>query len=324
MRIFGRTILKITIFTFLCVFAGVNTSADFVITPQPFLNPSQYALLNELLNTHLTYFESNDAITVSGLPLGAYKEGQRGRYNYSNPTEWGYTLLAWIIAADRGRITQTVAAAKIENALNTILTLQNDPAQNYQKLFYPYYYVANFDTGADLATPYHDANHWIPSIDNGFLYTSLLITEGWAKLNGLTAIESKANSISGQMNFRMFLESGGQYLAHLINADTGILSSSHWDVYADEGGVMAWIAYLSGSVTFDEYKTLISAMIRPFRSWSDGVNVFTVEEAAWFNAMFTWGSRSLASFPVATWETGIPNYYSSRSFANTVEAHQAR
>lgn len=306
---------------FLLIFVCQNSFAQDSIpdpTPNPFLTSPQYSLLEELLNTHLNYFLSNDAITSSGFPLGAYKEGNRGRYNYSNPTEWGYAMLAWITAADRGEITLVAAASKIETALDTMIALQADPAQNYQYLFYPYYYVAT-PGGVDLAMPYHDANVWIPSIDNGFLYTSLLITQGWADINGLSIIKSKSGSISSKMNFRVFLEPSGQYLAHLVNASTGVLSASHWDIYSDEGGMMAWIAYASGSVTFDEYKVLITMMQRPTRQW----NSIVVKEAAWFNAMFTWGVRPLGGFPVGTWETGITNQYSVGSFAKVVQAHLA-
>ncbi len=82
---------------------------------------------------------------------------------------------------------------------------------------------------------------------------------------------------------------------------------------------MVWIAYLSDSVSLDEYKNLIDAMKRSPRQW----NNIVVKEAAWFNAMFTWGVRSLSGFPVAKWETGLENQYSLGSFANIVKAHLA-
>ncbi len=146
-------------------------------TPQPFLTSQQYSFLEEILTTHLNYFLSSEAMTSSGFPLGAYNENDRGQYNYSNPTEWGYAILAWIAAADRGIITVQNASSRIEKTLDTMIVLQNDPAQNYRSLFYPYYYVTT-RAGVDLTKPYHDANVMIPSIDNGFLYTSLVIAQG--------------------------------------------------------------------------------------------------------------------------------------------------
>jgi len=303
---------------FCLAFCPLNATAEYAVTARPFLTEQQHALLEEMLNTHLNYFLSSDAITKSGLPLGGYKEGDRGRYNYSNPTEWGYALQAWVVAAERGVIQEAAAVTKIETALNTISALQNDPTQNYQNLFYPYYYVAD-RSGQDLDVPYHDGNFQIPSIDNGFLTTSLLIVEGWAKSRGLSELQSKAQSISSKMNFRMFFKPSENLIYHVINATTGQLGTSKWDIYSDEGGAMAWIAYLSGSITFNEFQLVIDTLSRVQRTW----NGITTDESAWFNAMFAWGVRSLAGFPVATRETGINNKYSASSFAPAVNAHLA-
>ena len=292
-------------------------------SPRPFLNSAQHSLLDEISDTTLNYFLSTDAVTASGMPLSAYKEGDRARYGYSNPTEWGYTILAWIVAAERKRITYDQAGAKIQTALTTISSLQNNPAQNYHKLFYPYYTVVN-SSGVNLSQPVHSANHDIPSIDNGFLYTSLLIAEGWAIAYHLPNVQNAAHTIKGDMDFRRFLKPGGDFIAHTVNTDTGAFGGGNmwndenmWNVYSDEGGMMAWIAYISDSVSQNEYQTLINNMRRLARSW----NGIEVKEAAWFNAMFTWGVRSLSGFPVATWEAGTENRYSSGSFAKAVKAH---
>ncbi len=324
MNLFFRK--KLTAFFFLCtlLILPLNSEKSFALDelpalgPHPFLTSEQYTLLDEMLKTHLNYFLSSDAMTSSGFPLGAYREGNRGQYNYSNPTEWGYAILAWIVAADRGIISVTNASSRIEKSLDTMIRLQNDPSQSYRSLFYPYYYVTT-PAGVDLTTPYHDANVFIPSIDNGFLYTSLLIAQGWANVNGLSTIETKALSISKKMNFRIFLDARKEYLKHVVDATTGKQGSSQWDVYADEGGMMAWIIYVSDSITIDEYKNIISVMKKSPRQWNDII----VKEAAWFNAMFTWGVRSLSGFPVAKWETGLENQYSNASFANVVKAHLA-
>ena len=68
-------VLVFLLFPFLCV-------------SQAYLAPEEYALLTELFATHLNYFLSAEVITVSGLPLTAYKVGNRARYDWSNPTEW--------------------------------------------------------------------------------------------------------------------------------------------------------------------------------------------------------------------------------------------
>ncbi|MCX5711982.1 MAG: hypothetical protein NTY47_02785, partial [Candidatus Omnitrophica bacterium] len=281
---------------------------------KPFLNSAQYSLLDEFLNIHLNYFLSSEVITSSGLPFGAYSELDPTKFGYSNPTEWGYALLAWIIAADTGKITKEDAVNRINVMLQTLQSLQNNSAQNYHKLFYAYYHLL------EPEGVHHDSNHDIPSIDNGFLYTSLWILQGWAKVNSFSAVENSANSIKNAMDFKVFLPSSKTYIAHTINADSNIFSSLTWNVFSDEGGAMAWIAYLSDAVTLHEYKVIVENMMRSQSSW----NSITVAEAPWFNAMFTWAVRSLAGFPVASWETpGLNNNYSSFSFAPSVKAHLA-
>jgi len=293
---------------------------------QTYLNAEEYAMLDEMFRVHLNYFLSPEVITIFGLPLTAYKVGNRARYGYSNPTEWGYSLQAWIAAAEREVIPRAEAVGKLSMALTTMKELQRNPNQNYQGLFYPYYKMTH-SNGSDLPSPFHDSNSWIPSGDNALLYASLLITEGWARSIGNTPLERQARSVRDNMNLQMFLfqEERRNYLAHTINSDTGELSSSKWDVFADEGGVVTWIAYLSESITFGEFRSLTVSQIRHPVTYSDKVKTYTVKECAWFNAIFTWGVRSLAAFPISSFDapTGSISLYSKNSFVHTVEAHLA-
>jgi hypothetical protein len=130
------------------------------------------------------------------------------------------------------------------------------------------------------------------------------------------------------MSFRMFLfeEEGETYLAHQIHADTGELSSSKWDVFADEGGVVTWIAYFAGSVTFEEFRALTESQVRYPATWRSCLGkTYTVKECAWFNAMFAWGVRSLAGFPISSFDAPVDSLslYSRDSFVHAVEAHLA-
>ena len=94
----------------------------------------QYNLMDEMFDTHINYFLNSNVVTSYGLPSTAFKVGDRGRYGYSNPTEWGYLLQAYIAASERGIITQNSAMNKINKSLSTMLTLQNTAGQNYKKL----------------------------------------------------------------------------------------------------------------------------------------------------------------------------------------------
>ena len=286
----------------------------------------EYNMLDEIFRVHANFFLSSEAITNFGFPLTAYKVNDRARFGYSNPAEWGYTLQSWIVAAEREIISINDAEDKIRTALTTMQSLQQDSAQNHKGLFYPYYKVTD-SNGNDLPAPFHDEDPRIPSGDNALLYASLLITEGWAIHTGKTSLEKLAQSIRENMDFRIFLfkEGGKLYIAHQINADTGKLYSDKWDVFADEGGVVTWIAYFSSSITFDEYRVLTESQIRRPAIWSCHGTTYTVKEAAWFNAMFTWGARSLAGFPISSFDA--PNdsnsLYCKCSFMPAVEAHLA-
>lgn len=277
------------------------------------LSTQQYSDLNSIMNAHFNYFLSSNAVTSYGLPLTAYKINDRARFGYSNPTEWGYLLEAYIAAAERGKISRSAAVTKITTTLNTIKALQDNSAQNYNFLFYPYYKVTN-SSGADVF-PYHDSSTQIPSIDNALLYQSLVIVDGWAIENNYPAVSALAKSIYSRMNFSAFIFTSGsnQYVAHVIDASTGLRGSSKWDVYADEGGLMAISEYLSGSIDLQTFSALIQPQMRSSATW----NGITVKEAAWFNSMFTWGVRPLAGIPV------IGTSYSKDSFAPTTEAHLA-
>ena len=94
---------------------------------QTYLNAEEYAMLDEMFRVHINYFLSPEAITTFGLPLTAYKVGNRARYNWSNPTEWGYALQAWIAAAERGNIAHDDAVNKLCTALTTMQALQQNP-----------------------------------------------------------------------------------------------------------------------------------------------------------------------------------------------------
>lgn len=292
-----------------------------------YLEPQQYAVLDEMFRVHLNYFLSSAVITSFGFPMTAYKVGNRARFGYSNPTEWGYVWQAWIAAAERDLITKEEAASKLKGALSTLEALQQDPNESYRGLPYPFYKMTAPD-GKDLSAPHRDPDPNIPSGDNALLYASLLIVEGWGRRVKDQELWELAKRIRERMSFRMFLRQSGSclYLAHTLNANTGQLSSSNWDIYADEGGITAWIAYLSGSISFEEYQKLTRCQHRHSASWTSCTGeTFTVREAAWFNAMFTWSVRSLAGFPIGSFDVpeGTKSLYSKESLVPAAQAHLA-
>jgi hypothetical protein len=189
----------------------------------------QYQLAEEMFETHMNYFLSEDAVTRYGIPLTAYKVGDRGRYGYSNPTEWGYLLQSYVAMAERGLLSNEGASERIKTSLATMRALQTTPGQNHNGLFYLFYKVTEPtgpDTGMDVF-PYHDDQggtmYKVSSIDNGLLYSSLRIVEGWSEKIGDPDLGGRASEISGAMSFREFLFTSGEktYIAHTVDAKTG-------------------------------------------------------------------------------------------------------
>lgn len=292
-----------------------------------YLNPEEYALLEEMFRVHMNYFLSPEVITGFGFPMTAYKVGNRARFGYSNPTEWGYAWQAWIAAAERGLISKEEIASKLKRALTTLQALQLNADESYQGFPYPFYKMTTPD-GRDLPAPHRDPDPNIPSGDNALLYASLVIIEGWGRRLKDQELYEQAQRIRERMNFRMFLRQSDSclHMAHTVHASTGQLSSSNWDIFADEGGVATWVAYLSDSISFEEYKTLTECQHRRPASWTSCAGqTFTVKEAAWFNAMFTWSVRSLAGFPIGDFDApaGSKSLYSKESLVPTTQAHLA-
>ena len=294
----------------------------------PYLDNEQYALLEEMLDTHLNYFIASGPITSHGLPLTAYKTDNPSAYTHSTPAEWGYSLQAWLVALDRGKLTTVDALTKFKTALNTIETLQGDANQNYGGLFYPFYWLLD-ETGNERPTPIHDPNSGIPSGDNAILYQSLLIVEGYLRQQDdaeLAGLADRAEAIRQAMNFQPFVLDNGSslFLSHLVDAETGIRSDGKWDVFADEGGLVAWVAYVSQAISWEQYQTATQSQMRRSSSWTSPCTgtQYTTQESAWFNAMFTWGTRSLGGFPAGDFDspTGSASQFAARSFAPAVEA----
>jgi hypothetical protein len=104
-----------------------------------------------------------------------------------------------------------------------------------------------------------------------------------------------------------------------INADTLEPNTFNWNVWADEGGIVAMIVALDGAVNDTQYESIVRQQQRysPCAHW-EGV---TVGHAAFFNSIFTMPTRSILGF--GTLFTS-PYYhdYTVRSVLPSFRAHQ--
>ncbi len=294
----------------------IGHTAEGTTTGQ-YLTTDQRAVLEDMYHSHSNYWLSKEVMADFGLPNGAYKYKHRARFGYSNPTEWGYAWQAWLGAAERHLITQAAAVNMIERGLQTFENIQLDPTQSYQGHPFPYYRITQAN-GDDLDKPFFDGDQRVPSGDNALLYLSITVVEGWARLRGEEQLAELAARIRARMSWDMFLirQENLFLIAHQYSPDTDTLSDAVWDVYCDEGGMVTWTAFLTDSVDLDGYLELTDSQSRHASQWTDSTGItHTVEEAAWFNMMFTWTIRSFSGFPIGSYDcpTGTRNTYSSKS-----------
>lgn len=277
--------------------------------------------MEKVLDTTLNYWLTNGVIHSSGLPLTAYKIGDRARYGYSNPTEWGYAIQGWVAAEQRGLISESTATNLIGTALSTMRTLQNDTNQFKYGLFYPYYTLTD-GNGDDVAFPYHDADPNLPSGDCALLYSSVNVVQGWLAWKGHTNLANTASQVKSAMTFTncYFETDGGTkgWIAHQINATNGNLSAASWNIYADEGGMVNFVSGpLSGSITSNQWQKVMNTQRRASSTW----NGHTVREAALYNSMFTWPQRALVGFP--QFGNSKERVFGVQSFVPNMAAHLA-
>lgn len=259
--------------------------------PQPMVK-----VLSQIVDATLNYWLSNDVIHSSGLPLTALKSTDRARFGYSNPTEWGYALQAWVVAAQFGKITVDQAITKIQTALNTMWTLQQDPTQFSHGLFFPYYTLVNHD-GQDNIFPVADSDSRLPSGDCALLWGSINVVEGWLREQN-SNVADLAYQVKSNMSFRscFFVDQNqNASIAHQVDANTNQLSDSTWNIFSDEGGVVNFIAYLSDSITVDEYQSVHNFQNNDRVSW----NGHSVEKGSYFNSAFTWPQRLFVGYPLS-------------------------
>jgi hypothetical protein len=276
-------------------------------------------VLGTVLDTSLNYWLTTNAVHKSGIPLTALKIGDRARYGYSNPTEWGYAMQGWIAASDRDLITAEQCRARLTNVLATLRTLQQDTNEFKYGLFYPFYKLTD-GNGNDNSFPTRDADPLLPSGDCALLYGSVHVVEGWGRWKGYTNVWQEAANVKAAMTFTNAYRTvnGGTnaVISHQINATNGVLSAAAWEIYADEGGMVNFIAGpLSGGLTSNQWHKVHDYQVREEHSW----NGIATKESAVYSMMFTWAQRTLLGFPF--FGNSKERVYGTQSWAPAMRAH---
>jgi hypothetical protein len=314
---------------------GSTTISDIVVTSRVSWSEAEVALLDTVLKDHFAYFNDPEVI-IHGLPNGALKKDQPGRLGVSNPTEWGYAMQSWVIMAQTGHITTTEVVAKLQQAFNTMKALQADPTQFTHGMFYPYYKMRT-ETGEKQFPARTDYTE-LPCGDDALLYASLVVVEGFLRGNKYIAEAETCAQIRGRFDFTQCLHvtdcngptngqkaagvQGGDHFWSIpltVNANTLEKNSYNWNVWADEGGLVAMIVAMTGAVTAEQYESLVRQQQRysPCQSW-EGISV---GHAAFFNSVFTLPTRSMLGFGTL-FSSPYLHEFAVRTVLPTFRAHQ--
>jgi hypothetical protein len=285
---------------------------DILVTTRASWAEAEVAFLDTVMKDHFAFFNDPDEI-VHGLPLDALKKDNPRELTDSNPCEWGYAMESWIIMVETGAMKDVDAVKKLQNSFTTLETLQQDPNQFAHGLFYPYYTLLAKDTGKKQF-PQRTAYAELPCGDDALFYASLMLVQGWLESRSFKREASQAADILGRMDFSHCIRktdcnaagngletSAGEgkgdkfwSVPLTVNAETMAKHPFNWNVWADEGGLVAMIVTLTGAANDTQYESIVRQQHRysPCTHW-EGI---TVGHTAFFNSVFTLPTRSMLGF----------------------------
>jgi len=304
--------------------------SDVLVTTRVSWAEAEVSLLDSILEDHFALFNDPDNI-VHGLPMGALKKNDPKALVISNPTEWGYAMESWVVMAETGFLKPEEAVAKLKMSLKTIKKLQDDPDQFAHGMFYPYY--AMRDKDGDKQFPERTEAQELPCGDDALFFASLMTVQGWLKNNSFQHEANTCSAILRQMDFTRCIRqthcnrdgdgelAGDKFwsVALTFNAETLEPSPYNWNVWADEGGIVAMVVALSGGMNYTQYESIVRQQQRysPCSHW----NGITVKHSAFFNSIFTLPTRSMLGFGTLF---ASPYYheFAVRSLLPSFRAHQ--
>lgn len=306
---------------------GSAVISDVVVTARMSWAEAEVALLDATLKDHFNYFNDPDTI-VHGIPVGAVKKGDNSFVSYSNPTEWGYAMQSWAVMAETGVLQPEEVVGKLRETFQTLETLQNDPNQFAHGMFYPYYKLKEAGSGEKVFPTRTDYDE-LPCGDDALVYASLMMIQGWLRDKGFHTDADTCGRITGRMDFSKCVRYSGcdgsvdgeQFwqVPLTVNANTLQTNSYNWNVWADEGGLVAMIVALTGGIDDVQYESIVRQQQRysPCSHW-EGV---TVDHAAFFNSVFTLPTRSMLGFGTL-FSSPYYHEFAVRSVLPTFRAHQ--
>jgi hypothetical protein len=316
--------------------------SEILVTSRMSWSEGEVTLLDMVLKDHFAFFNDPEVI-IHGLPVDALKKDNPKQLTDSNPCEWGYAMEAWIIMAETGFLKPDEAVSKLSETFETLKILQSDSDQFAQGLFYPYYRLRDKDSGAKLF-PQRTEYKELPCGDDALLFASMMLVQGWLRLNNFQKEAETCAGITGKMDFSHCIRitdcnaagnglkanendaeenngSGDRFWSVPLtyNADTLEQNAFNWNVWADEGGLVSMIVALTDAVNDEQFESIVRQQQRysPCARW-EGI---TVGHAAFFNSIFTLPTRSMLGFGTL-FSSPYYHEFAVRSVLPTFRAHQ--
>jgi len=315
-----------------------KTITDVLVTTRVSWAQAEVELLDTVLKDHFGYFNDPEVI-IHGLANGALKQDDLGQLPISNPTEWGYAMQSWVIMAETGMLKPEETVVKLRETFTTLDHLQQDPTQFAHGMFYPYYRLR--DSNGNKIYPKHTEYSELPCGDIALLYGSMMMVQGWLTDKVFHKEAATCAKILGRMNFSHCLhvtdcngpvngqeaaleredKQGDQFwsVPLTVNADTLEKNPYNWNVWADEGGLVAMIIAMTGVGNDTQYESVVRQQQRysPCQNW-EGISV---GHAAFFNSVFTLPTRSMLGFGTL-FSSPYYHEFAVRSVLPTFRAYQ--
>eukprot|EP00928_Gymnodinium_smaydae_P033974 TRINITY_DN24188_c0_g4_i1.p1 TRINITY_DN24188_c0_g4~~TRINITY_DN24188_c0_g4_i1.p1 ORF type:complete len:905 (+),score=106.21 TRINITY_DN24188_c0_g4_i1:69-2717(+) len=288
----------------------------------------ELAVLDHLLDSHAGFF-TDSSVFKNGLPVSALeRDMDPPTIIWGSPVDWGYALSSVAILSSAGRIPPEVARARIATGIASLQSIQNNPDEFFQGLFYQAYFLEDTtQEEVDLDDIHHTPLLDIPCGDNALLAGSLWLLEGWMIANGFPddaanckAVREKID-LSWCVHYRkcewLGIGSCGFTYDHYWSVgltfhrdkqknknslyDKTSYSSTNrrfniydWTVYGDDGGAVGILSAMTGALNESQwlnYSTQ-SHRVSPCVSWYG----ITVKDASFFNSAAKLVVRFLVGF----------------------------
>lgn len=272
---------------------AVITPTAAAITTDPFAaTTSQDPFLAALTQDTWAYL-SSDWARSNHLPWSWRAETMSGG-DYANTAEIGFLALSWLAAYDMDKSWKPSweqTEAEVIAILDQLRAWQtgsqsqqpNGPNAYANSVFYQWYWI-------NQTPPVVSGNpndHLVPSIDNAWLATSLIVIREYAAANGHSVIQQKADAILQDMDFMLWYDPDTHLFTwgDIENPQGGYPA----DYYSNENRVINFVARALGQMTATEYQASLDALARPEGTYGD----ITVAAMAYDGSYFTYTTPAL-------------------------------